>query len=204
MTTPTTARGKRTRAMLVQAGRELLEERGFAETSIDEVVKRAKVSHGTFYVYFDSKDSLLREIAHTVIGEVFAANLIGADAPGDPYARIEAANRRYLAAWRKGAKIMRLIDHMSATSEQYRKLMIELRELFVSRGAEGIRRLQKAGLADPSLQPRLTAIALGAMVEQTVHVWLYLGENFDEDEVIDHLTRLWAGAIGLRREESQR
>src|ERR1700754_3482052 len=92
VTTPSTARGRRTRAALVQAGRELFEERGFAETSINEVVTRADVAHGPLYVYFDSKESLLREVAYAAIGEVFTASLIGADVPSDPYARIEAAN----------------------------------------------------------------------------------------------------------------
>lgn len=196
---PSTARGRRTRTALIQAGRELLEQRGFADTSIDDVTELAGVSHGTFYVYFDSKDGLLSEVAHATIGEMFAASLLPHGVSDDPYARIEAANRQYLSAWQRSSKIIRLVDQMAAMGERYRHLMFEMREDFVNRGAEGIRRLQRDGLADPSLRPRLTAIALGAMVEQVAHVWIDLGEEFDEDDVVDHLTRLWAGAIGLRR-----
>src|SRR5829696_6158056 len=36
---PVTVRGRRTRAALLQAGRELFEERGFADVSIDQVVE---------------------------------------------------------------------------------------------------------------------------------------------------------------------
>jgi AcrR family transcriptional regulator len=194
---PSTPRGKRTRAALAQAGRELLEERGFAAMSIDDVAQRAGVSHGTFYTHFESKEALLREIAHVVVGEMFVANLPTHGAHVEPYARIETANREYLAAWRRGSKIIRLIDQLAGSSEQYRQLLIEMREVFVSRGAEGIRRLQEADLIDTTLNPRLTAIALGAMVEQFAHVWLDLGEGFSDEEVVDHLTRLWAGAIGL-------
>lgn len=198
----TTARGRRTREALIQAGRELLGERGFAATSIDDVAKRAKVSHGTFYTHFESKESLLREVAHAVVGETFAATLVEADVPDDPYARIEAANRQYLHAWRRSSKIIRLVDQMAGSGEQYRLLINELRDVFIRRGTDGIRRLQEAGFADPTLQPRLTAMALGAMVEQFTHQWLDLGETFSEDEVVDHLTRLWAGAIGLKTTDS--
>lgn len=194
---PSTPRGKRTRAALAQAGRELLEERGFAAMSIDDVVQRAGVSHGTFYTHFPSKEALLREVAHSVVGDMFVVSLPDHRSQDGPYARIETANREYLAAWRRGSKIIRLVDQLAGTSEQYRQLLIEMREVFVSRGAEGIRRLQQAELVDPTLNPRLTAIALGAMVEQFAHVWLDLGEGFTEDEVVDHLSRLWAGAIGL-------
>lgn len=195
---PITARGKRTRSALLQAGRELLEERGFTATSVDDVARRAGVSHGTFYTHFESKETLLREVARATVGEMFAAILVGQEISEDPYARIEDSNRRYLEAWRSGSKIIRMVDQLSGTGEQYRQLLIDMREVFVTRGTEGIRRLQEAQAVDPTLNPRLTAIALGAMVEQFVHVWLDLGEQFTEDEVVDHLTRLWAGAIGLK------
>lgn len=195
---PTTARGKRTRAALAQAGRELLEDRGFAAMSIDDVVQRAGVSHGTFYTHFESKEALLREIAQLVVGEMFVVSVANHGSHVDPYARIETGNREYLAAWRRGSKIIRLIDQLAGASEQYRQLLLEMREVFVTRGADSIRRLQEADLIDTDLNPRLTAIALGAMIEQFAHVWLDLGEGFSEEEVVDHLTRLWAGAIGLK------
>ena len=59
---PATARGRRTRSALLQAGRELFEECGFSAVGIDAVAQRAGVSHGTFYTWFDSKEALLREI----------------------------------------------------------------------------------------------------------------------------------------------
>lgn len=195
---PVTSRGKRTKAALAHAGRELLEERGFAETGVDEVSRRAGVSHGTFYTYFESKEVLLRDVARTVVGEMLAAVLLGPGIPADPYERIHATNRQYLDSWRRSSRIIRIVDQMSGTGEEYRQLMIEMREVFITRGADGIKKLQDAGLADPTLNPRLTAVALGAMVEQVAHVWLDLGEEFVEDDVVDHLTRLWAGAIGLK------
>jgi hypothetical protein len=75
---------------------------------------------------------------------------------------------------------------------------MEIREFFVARSAEGIRRLQAAGLADPDLDPRLTAIALGGMVEQVAVVINELREPLDTEKMVDHLSRLWAAAIGLR------
>lgn len=196
---PATSRGRRTRAALVQAGRELFEELGFDNTRIDHVATRAGVSHGTFYTYFDSKESLLREIVHTVVGDIFSASRVGPLVPdADAYARIETANRRYLRAVTENSRILKVLDTVADTREDFRVLRVQVREGFVARGMEGLTRLQAQGLADPDLPPRATASALGAMVESFAHLWQDPVEGLDEDAAVDVLTRLWAGAIGLR------
>lgn len=181
----------------MRAGREAFEEHGYDAVRIDDVCGRAGVSHGTFYTYFDSKESLFGEVAGSAVGEMFAMSVVGPTAPGDPYARIEAANRLYLRAWAANSRLMRMLEHAATTDDRFAALLLELREVFVRRGAEGLRRLQDQGLADPALDPRLTAIMLGGMVEHFAHVWLDLGEHADEQAAVDLLTHLWARAIGL-------
>ncbi|GAA4068051.1 TetR/AcrR family transcriptional regulator [Nonomuraea soli] len=192
-----TARGKRTRSALVQAGREAFEEQGFDAVRVDDVCARAGVSHGTFYTYFSGKEALFTEVTSAVMGEMFAANVVGSLAPGDPRARIEAANRLYLRAWAANSRMVRMLEQAAAGDDRFRALLLEVREVFVRRGADGLRRLQEQGLADPSLDPRLTAIMLGGMVEHFAHVWLDLGEQADEETAVALLTKLWARAIGL-------
>ena len=195
---PVTARGRRTRSALLQAGRELFEECGFSAVGIDAVAQRAGVSHGTFYTWFDSKEALLREIVTGVAEDIFAATSIGARLPADAaYARIEAANRSFLRAVTRHSRILRVLDSLADTEEEFRGLRLEIRESFVQRGMDGLIRLQELGLADPLLPPRATASALGAMVESFAHLWQDPVEGLDEEAAVDVLTRLWAGAIGL-------
>ena len=47
---------------LASAALELFVERGFAATRLDDVAKRAGVSKGTLYLYFDSKDDLFKAV----------------------------------------------------------------------------------------------------------------------------------------------
>lgn len=47
---------------IVDAALALFSEKGFAATRIDEVAKRAGVSKGTVYLYFDSKEQLLKAV----------------------------------------------------------------------------------------------------------------------------------------------
>lgn len=195
---PVTARGRRTRSALLLAGRELFEEHGFSTVGIDAVAQRAGVSHGTFYTWFDSKEALLREIVSEVAKDIFSATSIGSRLPPDAaYARIEAANRSFLRAVTRHSRILRVLDSLADTREDFRGLRLEIRESFVQRGMEGLIRLQHLGLADPLLPPRATASALGAMVESFAHLWQDPVEGLDEAAAVDVLTRLWAGAIGL-------
>ncbi len=195
---PTTTRGRRTRDALIRAGREILESQGWPGFTPEMVAQTAGVSYGTFYTYFESKEDLLGHVVRVVTGEMFTASLLPPDTPDDPYARIVESNRRYLRAWDQASKVVRFGEQNAYTDERLRQLVVEIRELYVSRSTEGIKRLQEAGLANPALDPRLTAIALGTMVEQVSHVIDTLDEAFDEDMIVDHLSRLWASALGLR------
>ncbi|MFE5893891.1 hypothetical protein ACFQ6E_33775 [Streptomyces sp. NPDC056462] len=58
--------------------------------------------------------------------------------------------------------------------------------------------MQDAGPANPDLDARLTALALGSTVEQVTHARSSMEDSFDEETVVDHLSRLWASAIEVR------
>jgi TetR/AcrR family transcriptional repressor of nem operon len=51
-----------TRDRLIDAARYLFWERGFAGTSMAELLAHAEVNSGSFYHFFDSKEALLREV----------------------------------------------------------------------------------------------------------------------------------------------
>ena len=51
-----------TRDRLIDAARYLFWERGFAGTSMAELLSHAEVNSGSFYHFFDSKEALLREV----------------------------------------------------------------------------------------------------------------------------------------------
>ncbi len=54
--------GRQTVRRLLEAGLAEFDERGFQDVTVDDVVRRAKTSHGTFYLYFASKDDLFRTL----------------------------------------------------------------------------------------------------------------------------------------------
>jgi TetR/AcrR family transcriptional regulator, transcriptional repressor for nem operon len=54
--------GPASRQRLVESARYLFWERGFAGTSMADLLAHAKVNSGSFYHFFDSKEALLREV----------------------------------------------------------------------------------------------------------------------------------------------
>ena len=63
-------RRERMRSRLLASALELVARHGPAATSIDDVISAAQVSRGTFYKYFESPDSLVRELATEVVNEL--------------------------------------------------------------------------------------------------------------------------------------
>ncbi|WP_297535764.1 TetR/AcrR family transcriptional regulator [Thermococcus sp.] len=57
----------KTREKLVSAAMELFAKKGFDKTTVDEIVAKAGVAKGTFYLYFKSKDDLIKELAFEVM-----------------------------------------------------------------------------------------------------------------------------------------
>lgn len=59
---PKTSRGERTRQRILDAAEREIGSRGFAESSVSSITQEAQVAQGTFYVYFRTKEDVLREL----------------------------------------------------------------------------------------------------------------------------------------------
>lgn len=197
---PSSTRGRRTRTAIVQAAREVFEEKGFDEARIADIAARAGTAYGSFYTYFDSKEAVFRELVQNFAGAVFAASRASA-LPGtaSPEDRIRHTTRVYLETIAGHAHMMVVFEQVAARDEYFRTLLLEVRGLFVERIANGTRRLQEQGLAVPDLDPVTCAHLLGGMIENIGRMMYTYGQEQDFDHLLDEATALWARAIGLRR-----
>jgi AcrR family transcriptional regulator len=87
------AQGRETVRKLLEAGMIEFELRGFHGVRVDDVVRRAGISHGTFYLYFSNKDdlykALLRDALHDM--EIIAGDF--------PVVTTDETGRRVLREW---------------------------------------------------------------------------------------------------------
>lgn len=75
------------RRTLLNAGKEVINDKGTEKMTIDEVTAKAGVAKGTFYLYFKSKDELIAALRQDFMQQVSAA-------PGD---ETESAGQRNTA-----------------------------------------------------------------------------------------------------------
>jgi AcrR family transcriptional regulator len=94
-----TARGAATRARIVAAAASLVYERGFAETSLDDVMAATGTSKSQLYHYFADKDALIHEVIKAQLGRIFAAQ--------------EAAGLHEVSSW---DALQRWCDHFVTTT----------------------------------------------------------------------------------------
>lgn len=59
---PPTARGRKTRQKLLDAAETLFGTQGFHATSVGDITRSAGVAQGTFYLYFESKEEIFRQL----------------------------------------------------------------------------------------------------------------------------------------------
>jgi hypothetical protein len=115
----------------------------------------------------------------------------------DPRRLIDLANREYLRSYQKNARLMALLEQVAQVDENFRALRLQRGTAFITRNARMIRGLQEAGLADPSLDPELTAHALSAMVSRMAYLAFVLEQPMPFERLVTTLNQLWANALQL-------
>jgi AcrR family transcriptional regulator len=198
-----TARGRRTRSLLLAAARQVFERDGYLNARVADIVTLAGVSHGTFYTYFDSRAEVIRAIMTEVNDEMVAALAVVLDEPGHPDgldfpARLDLSNRRFLDVYRRNSAMLLLMEQLATVDDEIGAQRIGGRRMHIERVSKSIRGLQYKGFVDKDLDARTAAAALTAMVANFAYYWLAMGEPFDDELAKTTLSRMWLGAIGYR------
>jgi AcrR family transcriptional regulator len=108
--TPRTDRGRRTLRALLDAAAAEFGEKGFHESSVVSITSRAGVALGSFYTYFDSKETLFRALVKDMSAQVrdhVAPALVGAKDGIDAEGRALAS---FLGFACEHKEIYRIID----------------------------------------------------------------------------------------------
>ncbi len=198
---PATARGVRTRAALVAAARVVFERDGYLDARLTDITKEAGCATGTFYTYFTNKEEVFAAVLEGARDDMMHPGMDRVDDADDPYAVLEASNRAYLTAYQRNAKLMGLMEQVAHVDPEFRRFRTERAEAFIARNARGIAELQKRSVADPDIDPVTASRALSGMVSRMAYGAFVSGEaadggrEYDLEELVFTLTRLWANAL---------
>lgn len=191
---PTTRRGEVRKKELLAAARTVFERHGFANTNVALIVEEAKVSRGTFYTYFDTKEAVFEAVARDVVAQMLES--MSTPIPTtDFHKRVHEMIERFVAAYRPHAGMLALMESVGAFSPELRHLRLEARDVFVQRTKRGIERMQQAGVADADLDIEYISETLGAMLDQSCHLWFTLEIDFDAERIVDALATVWVKTL---------
>jgi AcrR family transcriptional regulator len=179
------AQGRKTMRRLLDAGMRVFADRGFHAARVDDIVRAARTSHGTFYLYFTNKEDLLRalatECAHDLSALADTLGPVGADAAG--YDELRAFLGRFFATYRRYGPVIRA--WMEGHVEDRAVSALGVRSFTEIATALG-RRMHEAGSdgADASVQ------ALMAMLERYAYFLVSRRLEFDTDAMLDTVTHI--------------
>lgn len=193
---PVTERGIRRRSELVAAARTVFERSGYLESRLTDITKEAGCATGSFYTYFDNKDEIFAAVLDLAQEDMLHPGM--ARAPGeDLYGALEAANRAYLLAYQRNAKLMRLMEQVATIDAGFREQRRLRGEVFLRRNARAIEAFQERGLADPTLDPGLASRALSGMVDKIAYSVFAVEDDglVEFEDLVYTVTRIWANGL---------
>jgi AcrR family transcriptional regulator len=198
-------RGDRQRHAIVQAVRELLTEKPFAELSVSTISDRAGVARSGFYFYFDSKYAVLAHILGQVANEL--EELTYDFAPrGDHETPAEFARRMIgsaAAVYAHNDPVMSACNNARGTDAEIREILERYNELVIDQIVPIVEAEMRNGAAEPITDDlrglvrtlcAATALTLGGES-------LFTGPERDLARVVAVLEKLWLHSLWGRRAE---
>jgi AcrR family transcriptional regulator len=179
------AQGRKTMRRLLDAGMRVFADRGFHAARVDDIVRAARTSHGTFYLYFTNKEDLLRALATECGMEMSAlAKTLGPVGPdGDGYAELRAFLGRFFATYRRYGPVIRA--WMEGHVEDRAVSALGVRSFTLIATALGRRMGEAEAVADAA-----TISALMALLERFAYFLVSRRLEFDGDETLDTVTHI--------------
>jgi AcrR family transcriptional regulator len=161
--------------------------RGYHAARVDDIVKVARTSHGTFYLYFSNKEDLLRALVSEA-GEVVASldnalGTVGPDAQG--WRELREWMEQFSEAWQRYAPVLRAWTDLAMSDAELSA------QAHAAAGGVALtlaRRIAEAG-PQPGIDPNAAAEAVVAMVDRFHYLRQFAGEPVDA-AAIDTLTTM--------------
>jgi AcrR family transcriptional regulator len=188
------SRGQRTAAKLRLAAREAFAELGWQAARIEDIVRKAEVSHGTFYHYYDNKAAVLEALVRES-QEEFTAIAAAPWQGDDVRAELERVIGGLLDLYERDAPVLHAWLHAAREERSLAELYGQVRGLYIDRVGENVRGVVEAAGRTDVPNPDTVASALVSMVEHFAYTWHVLGEPHAREDAVDAVVLIWGAAL---------
>lgn len=186
----------KTRAHLFEVATEILGERGFGATTVDEIAERAGVAKGTVYYHFGSKvefvEALIAE-GLTPLAEEMRRAVAGTATAREALAALVLTELEFIRDNRQFAKL--IVTELWREDRVWRETLMIVRDRIVGVIREQIERGIAAGELRADLDPGFAAGAVFALTATAALDWLALDPERSIEDVAQQIGRLTAIAV---------
>ena len=182
-----TRRREDTRQKLYEAAVDLIAERGYSQTTVDDIALRAGVAKGTVYYNFPSKPALFEELLRHGVGLLtaeFTAAVAGRP-PREAVAALIRAQLEYIQRYRAFTQL--LLSEMWRTNREWQQTLRVLREEAIAVIASVLQAGIDAGDFPGDLDVRLASSALFGVGLVVAVDWLVFTPERPIEEVEESL-----------------
>lgn len=174
------AQGRKTMGRLLDAGMRVFGERGVHAARVDDIVRAARTSHGTFYLYFPNKEALLRALAVECAQELDELHTtLGPVTPDDAgYAELRAFLERFFTTYRHYGPVIRAWMEGQVEDREVSRLGVKaFTDIATALGA----RMREAGAPGNAA----TISSLMALLERFAYFLVSRRLDFDSEVTLD-------------------
>ncbi|HEY4396367.1 MAG TPA: helix-turn-helix domain-containing protein [Acidimicrobiia bacterium] len=173
---------------LFDAGMRVFAERGYHAARVDDIVRAARTSHGTFYLYFANKEDLLRALAIDCADDLSKlADRIGPITPdGRGFGELRAFLAEFIGTYRRYGPVIRAWMEDQVADAEIDRLGVKA---FTAIGARLGERMREVGAVSIEDEPAAVG-ALMAMLERFNYALASRRLILDDDAVLDTLAHI--------------
>ena len=190
--------------LILQVAEEVFQEKGYYETSMDEIAARVGIAKGTIYAHFSGKEELVVAIFRRDL-QKFLDGIDGViETEPTPRAKLEALLQFiYMGLY---SKQTRLLSSMYNAIDLKRMIaekggcVRELWERLVSLVTQLLEEGKARGEFDFSLPTKIMVFSFFSLFSPKMYDHLLLGEDFSREDQIKNLQRVYFNGI-IKHEE---
>jgi AcrR family transcriptional regulator len=193
---PRNARSRRSRAALLRAARELVEEHGMAATTMAAVAERAGVSRRAVYLHFASRAELISELFDYVneVEDIEGRFAPVSDAP-DAVAALEHFAHRHAAFMPRILAVSRAVEREAGDDPDAARHWATAMYWRYETNRALIARLDAEGVLAPGWTVDTATDMLLALISNGVSETLLVDRGWTPEQIGDHMARLLQSTI---------
>ncbi len=123
---------------ILKTGEKLFIEKGFGNTTMDEIARACELAKGTLYLHFKSKEELLSAIMYKALTELYELMFKYQSGISDPVERLRKIGEAYFEFYNKYPEHFRLLNdvhvpgkfHPDANDESHKMLHERIRSIW--------------------------------------------------------------------------